>query len=165
MTHSMFFLQLRMKNFFIKLNNQNQSLQLLPLTGTHLLLDEQSVSYQVLRKECSTHIQTKIKAKLLETRFNCLPKKLFYSIELKNLSESISSQINTDRVSPIVIGECVEKYLVTRLYDHLFCPNKTNDDIQLFHKISLLKKFISAEHLDIPSQYVDSTLWSVAQQG
>eukprot|EP01114_Cavostelium_apophysatum_P016201 TRINITY_DN4553_c0_g1_i1.p1 TRINITY_DN4553_c0_g1~~TRINITY_DN4553_c0_g1_i1.p1 ORF type:complete len:642 (-),score=156.84 TRINITY_DN4553_c0_g1_i1:6-1931(-) len=70
------------------------------------------------------------------------------------------------RMAPLIVSECVEKYLTITIYDHVFAPSisSAKEDEALQRKIFSLSSFLRPEHLDIPKEFVDPDLWSVAQQ-
>jgi hypothetical protein len=66
-----------------------------------------------------------------------------------------------------IIAECVEKFIMTKLFDVAFTPTEEDArlDRLLAAKIEGLNTFIEIKHLDIPPSFRDESLWSVAQEG
>ncbi|XP_074273269.1 vacuolar protein sorting-associated protein 9A-like isoform X2 [Silene latifolia] len=63
-------------------------------------------------------------------------------------------------------GEGLEKYVMTKLYDHVFAsvPEDVKADEQLFEKMALVQQFIRPESLDIKSTFQNESSWLLAQK-
>ena len=66
-----------------------------------------------------------------------------------------------------VISECVEKFVLTQLFQKLFCQTRSEakKDAYLYLKILKLKEFLKPQHLDIPKDLIDEEAWLNAKKG
>ncbi len=107
---------------------------------------------------------------------------IFTTIEIALLSEEAVNvyKKGKNKMDPMVVTECVEKYLMTNLFPCAFPPSQEfvvsfHDatlglryyqlDQKIYHKISKLQQFLETDHLDIPRVYKNEQLWGIAQQG
>ncbi|OWM90194.1 vacuolar protein sorting-associated protein 9A-like isoform X1 [Punica granatum] len=63
-------------------------------------------------------------------------------------------------------GEGLEKYVMTKLYTHVFAsaPDDVKIDEQLSEKMALVQQFVQPENLDIKPTFRNETSWLLAQK-
>jgi hypothetical protein len=85
---------------------------------------------------------------------------------LTDVARLLYSQDSTFVPVPL-ISECVEKFVLTHLHAKLFCPRRfeAKHDAYLYSKIVALQKFLRPQHLDIPTELIDSDAWEKSAKG
>jgi len=105
------------------------------------------------------------KSKMVRNQINLLYEK---ATPLLILDGDHNKGLRTSRITftQEELMDCIEKYLMVQLYDYVFCSTDESKkrDEQFFIKMSLLSTFLLPSHLDIPSNYVNMDMWSVAQE-
>jgi len=107
------------------------------------------------------------KSKMIHNQVNLLTEEMLsLYIRFYSKNKKLSDKERISYFFSPVLSECVEKYMMSRLYRCVF-PDMSNPQADgfLFEKIRALSTFLRFEHLDIsPLVAASDSLWSVAQK-